>query len=321
MNADNLRDRFQTLKVWSNGDQRAPHKPLLALWAIGRCLNGEDRMASFEFVSEELSRLLESFGPHRQVVHTEFPFWRMRNDDVWEIDRPHLVKMTSSGDAHKSSLIKNNIKGGLLEEDYRALRASPDVGWAIAEGLIAAHFPESYRDDILYAVGIDATVSESMVTRPDLGRDDNEVRYAIPEYEMSRRLKRHPGFRPAVLKAYRHRCAVCEFGVHMEDRLLAVEAAHIHWHRDAGPSDVRNGLSLCVLHHRLFDRGAFALSAEDLRISVSARAQGQGFDESLGRFDGQSLSILPESKDQHPAPEFLRWHFIEVFQSPTANST
>ena len=321
MNADNLRDRFQTLKVWSNGDQRAPHKPLLALWAIGRCLNGEDRMAPFEFVSEELSRLLESFGPHRQVVHTEFPFWRMRNDDVWEIDRPHLVKMTSSGDAHKSSLINNNIQGGLREEDYLALRASPNVGWAIAESLIAAHFPESYRDDILYAVGIDAIVSESTLTWPDLDREENEIRYAAQEYETSRRLKRQPSFRPAVLKAYRHRCAVCEFGVRIENRPVAVEAAHIHWLKDAGPSDVCNGLSLCVLHHRLFDRGAFALSAEDLRISVSAKAQGQGLEETLGRFDGQTLSILPESKDQHPAPEFLRWHFREVFQSPTASLT
>ncbi|MFM0136953.1 hypothetical protein PQQ62_13040 [Caballeronia grimmiae] len=29
--------RFYALKVWQRGDERAPHKPLLALLALGAC--------------------------------------------------------------------------------------------------------------------------------------------------------------------------------------------------------------------------------------------------------------------------------------------
>jgi hypothetical protein len=32
--------------VWKRGGERAPHKPLLALYAIGRALRGEPRMMS-----------------------------------------------------------------------------------------------------------------------------------------------------------------------------------------------------------------------------------------------------------------------------------
>ena len=32
---ETLLAKFENLQVWSAGDQRAPHKPLLALWAIG----------------------------------------------------------------------------------------------------------------------------------------------------------------------------------------------------------------------------------------------------------------------------------------------
>jgi putative restriction endonuclease len=33
--------QFDQLNVWSRGDQRAPHKPLLVLYALGRWSRGE----------------------------------------------------------------------------------------------------------------------------------------------------------------------------------------------------------------------------------------------------------------------------------------
>lgn len=38
-----------------------------------------------------------------------------------------------------------------------------------------------------------------------------------------------------------------------------LEAAHIQWHTAGGPDVEANGLSLCALHHKLFDLGAFTL--------------------------------------------------------------
>lgn len=313
MVAESLVSRFLALRTWRGNGMRAPHKPLLALWAIGRCLNGEPRLTRFPHVDAALARLLRSFGPHRQAVHTEFPFWRMRKDEVWEVDRPEVVTLTSKGDAQRSSLKEHDIHGGLLADDYRAFREDPELARSVALSLIEAHFPDSYRDDLLTAVGIDDVgLAEQARRDPVLG----DVR---GEYEIGRRRKRHPGFRPAVLDVYGERCAVCAFGVRVAGRPAALEAAHIHWLKDAGPWDVSNGLSLCALHHRLFDRGAFALTGE-LEVQVSVRVDGPGAEESLGRFHGQRLRVLPRWERDRPDPRFADWHFREVFQRPARSA-
>ena len=271
-------------------------------------------MVPYSLVDQDLAPLIDRFGPPKSR-RSQYPFWRMRNDGIWEIDRPEEVTTTSSGDAHVKSLRDNNIHGGLLEEDYVALRLNPHLAWRIAESIIDVHFPESYRADILQATGLDMAMDGVARSKGEDRGQLGEERAAYElEFESVRRLKRDPAFRPAVLDAYRERCAVCAFDVRLAGSPTAVEAAHIHWHADAGPARVRNGLALCNLHHRLFDRGAFTLSADDLTMLVSTDAEGAGFDEALGRFEGLKPQVLPRNDDDLPAPRYLRWHHGEVFR-------
>ena len=272
-------------------------------------------MMRYALVDRDLAPLLDRFGPPRKSTHTEYPFWRMRKDEIWEIDRPEEVTTTRSDDAHVKSLLDNDIRGGLLQEDYLALRRNPHLAWRVAESIIDAHFPESYRDDILRATGFDTAMDRIAPSKAEDRDQIGEERAAYElEFESVRRLKRDPGFRPAVLGAYREKCAVCAFDVRMAGESTAVEAAHIHWHADAGPARVRNGLALCTLHHRLFDRGAFTLASNDLTVSVAREAVGTGFDEALGRFEGSLPRVLPRSERDLPASLYLRWHYSEVFR-------
>ena len=272
-------------------------------------------MASYSLVHRELVELLDRFGPRRKSAHTEYPFWRMRKDGIWEIDRPERVTTTPKGDAHVSSLVGQDIHAGLPVQDYVALRTNPRLAWRIAESIIGAHFPDSYREDILRATGVDGALNGASASEEDDRDQLGEERAAYElEFESARRLRRDPGFRPAVLAAYREKCAVCAFDVRLAGNSTAVEAAHIHWHADAGPARVRNGLALCTLHHRLFDRGVFTLSAADLTIFVAQDAVGAGFDEVLGRFEGTQPRVLPQSCRDLPEPRYLRWHHREVFR-------
>ena len=243
----------------------------------------------------------------------------MRNDGIWEIDRPELVTTNPvSGDAHASSLIRQDIHGGLLEKDYVVLKGNPRLAKRIAESVLDAHFPDSYRDDILQATGIDTFLNRIPRSEEKGEGELGEADQPAYEFELSRRLKRDPGFRPAVLGAYREQCAVCAFDVRVAGKSIAVEAAHIHWHADAGPGRVCNGLALCSLHHRLFDRGAFTLSADDLRILVAQDAGGEGSNESLRRFERMRPMVLPRDAHEWPAPQYLRWHHREVFRGNSA---
>jgi putative restriction endonuclease len=62
MNADELRLRFNSLTVWRRGGERAPHKPLLVIYAIARLLRGKTRMVEYAEVDRDLGKLLLEFA-------------------------------------------------------------------------------------------------------------------------------------------------------------------------------------------------------------------------------------------------------------------
>ena len=169
--------------------------------------------------------------------------------------------------------IRYDVSGGFTEEIAHQLRHDSDLAFEIVQNMLYAHFPGSIHDDILQAVGIDLTFK------------------SIKRLKRLKCLKRDPNFRPSVLRAYENRCAVCGFDVRLRDHPIALEAAHIRWHMSGGPDKEENGLALCVLHHKLFDRGAFTLS-KYLDILVSSDAGGSaGFQEWLMRYHGQKLNL------------------------------
>ena len=58
-----LLERFDRIRVWQRGGQRAVHKPLLVLLALGRLWRGEPPAAQFTEIESDLQKLLEQFAP------------------------------------------------------------------------------------------------------------------------------------------------------------------------------------------------------------------------------------------------------------------
>ena len=54
---------------------------------------------------------------------------------------------------------------------------------------------------------------------------------------------------------------------------FALEAAHMQSFRHGGPDTPENGIAMCSLHHKAFDRGALGLSEEGM-ILVSQHLHG-----------------------------------------------
>ena len=289
MDRESIAHKFEQLKVWKSAGERAPHKPLLVLYAIGKLLRGESRLLRYSEIDGNLGNLLREFGPRQANYGTQYPFWRLQNDGVWEISDADKIGQTASGDALKSDLVLYNVSGGFLEDIAHQLQSDSKLSFEIIQGLLDAHFPSSIHEDILQAVGIEFPLQTSKWQR----RDSN--------------------FRANILKAYEYKCAVCGFDVKLGHQPVALEASHIKWRQADGPDTEVNGLALCSLHHKLFDRGAFALS-EKLEIRVSDDAHGSvGFQEWLMRFHGKKIKF-PQRQSYYPAVEFIGWHVREVFQ-------
>jgi putative restriction endonuclease len=126
--------------------------------------------------------------------------------------------------------------------------------------------------------------------------------------------RRDAEFRPRIIRAYEHRCAVTGWDLRLINSDAGLEAAHIKWHTAGGPSTERNGIALNALHHKLFDLGAFTLSLDRTpRILVSQDLHGDFAREILIGLHGRQIRP-PQSQAWLPDPEFIRWHHTEVFK-------
>lgn len=112
--------------------------------------------------------------------------------------------------------------------------------------------------------------------------------------------------------AYERKCAICNFNVQLGDTYVGLDAAHIKWKKAQGPDIESNGLLLCTMHHKSFDRGAYTIT-DRMEIMVSDQAHGTfGFNEWLMDYHGKKVR-LPQRQQYYPEPSFTEWHVKEVF--------
>ena len=293
--------KLDRVNVWRSGGQRAPHKPLLLLLALGRVLRNEERLARYRDLETPLKEVLKRFGPPRKVHHPEFPFGRLQRDGLWEIPGAESLPTTASGDLRRNALVERSASGGFPEALHDLLLTYPRLAHEAARSLLDGHFPPSLHDDIRTAAGIPQ----------DWVAD-------LPDHSAAR----DPAFRHRVPRAYERRCAVCGFDVRVADELLGLEAAHIRWHAAGGPDIVPNGLALCIVHHKALDRGALGLESAGggFRVLVSSEVHGQS--DALRWFRDFHHAPLrrPQAGEPEPGVEYVKWHAREVFRNPPLGS-
>lgn len=287
--------RLDGLNVWKRHGERAPHKPLLLLLALGRVARGETRLSGFgSDIEAPLNDLLRRFGPSRGRHQPAQPFERLENDGLWETPG-------ATGRPGRPLAEVRKLDGGFPAGLYSLLRRDPELVERAASHILADHFPESLHREIRDRVGL----FDSMVLEDD----------AI--YGAKRRRPRDPRFREDVLTAYERCCAVCGYDIRLSDGLFGLDAAHIRWHSHGGPDTIPNGLALCAFHHQALDRGAIGLEREAgvgfvLLVSRSLSGHGEDFRRLV---DARGRPLRPPQEHEFlPSAEFVAWHRKHVFR-------
>ena len=285
--------------TWRRGHERAPHKPLLLLLAFGHFLQGHRRLRPYEEIEHELRELLVRFGPPRGKQSPENPLHRLQKDGLWELHGLQPNHFDASGQLRPHLVRESAAMGGLPEEVHNFLIEHPSELRLAVQYLLNSHFPRSMHSDLLESVNLGELLF------PTVPREESTLLKTRP---------RDPSFRPNVIRAYNHQCAICSYDIRLQDQLSGLEAAHILWHANGGPDEIANGLALCVIHHRAFDRGGIGLG-NDLRLLVSSdlRGQSEAWNFWFERFEGRSIRI-PEETRHLPNSRFLHWHRSQVFR-------
>ncbi|CAL9458695.1 hypothetical protein SUDANB121_02609 [Nocardiopsis dassonvillei] len=281
-------ERIGRIRQGRSGDHRAPHKPLLLLYALGHHQHHGDAPILYSAAEERLRLLLEEFAPPtRSAPNPALPFHHLANDDgLWEV-------ATDDGRdslPQPSRLRGSGARGNLAPGFSRALEEDPGLRTRVARLLLDANFPSSLHGEVLALTGL-SLVPERWAAAGD----------------------RDPAFRGAVLDAYGHRCAFCGYDGWMDGVSVGLEAAHVRWWSQAGPDAVDNGLALCANHHLFFDRGVLGLSAE-LTLEVSPRftARSEEAGRTVTGLAGRGL-LLPDTAPP-VAADHVRWHREQVFK-------
>lgn len=284
---------LQTTRYLSKSGTRAPYKPLLLLWLVGRLANGQGTAATFADAENELGRLLSSHRVATASPSAANPFVYLASDaELWSV-------RTTEGDDIRAmpQPVRENSKFlrehavGRLAPRFAAALGDPELRDRLVGELLRSEFPETLHEGILAEVGL-----------------AQHVRLASTP--------RDPKFQRVVPMAYEFRCSFCDFSALMLGEHVGLDAAHVRMHSKDGPSTIDNGILLCALHHRLFDKGALGLD-EDRRILVS---------QQLSVVDGVSNRSLLDLSGRHmrppqrsyvpPAIEHIKWHHENLFKKP-----
>ncbi|MET9397464.1 phosphorothioated DNA-binding restriction endonuclease [Kitasatospora sp. NPDC002965] len=300
----------------SNG-VRAPHKPLLLLWLLGRHARLGTSEVPYAEAEQPVSRLINDYGPAvgrntaaqraaMPFVHLERSLWTLRDGAGRPLDAKDV---RDSG----AALRRVDAVGRLRPEVERLLTEDPSALAVAVRLLLDRHFTPT----------LEAAICEQAdVALPELDVADLELPAAGgtgdgtaggTAYRITRRRVRAAGFAADVLRAFDHACAICGYDGRLGRAAVGIEAAHVQWHSQGGPDVVDNALALCSLHHALFDFGVLGVT-EDRTVRVSPHYR---TDSPAGRAV-LALGDLPVARPDRPlsarAHDFLGWHDRSVFK-------
>ena len=292
--ADYWVERVKSIRRFTRRDKdaRAPYKPLLLLWLIGRVVGKQPAEVSFSEAELDLKLLMHRYRLGRSV-RVGFPFVYLGSSpELWSVHDSKGNDVSKMPQATKESpvfLRKEAV--GALSPEFELAMHDPGMRSAVVNALLHMEFPETLHDEIL---------------------GDVNLRHVVT----ARKAARDPRFRDTVLRAYENRCSFCGYDLSLSGTPAGIEAAHVQMRAKGGPDRIENGMALCVRDHYLFDAGALGLD-HDHRILVS---------EHLILRDGTSSEQIrglagsrmrrPLRRYRLPAVSHIEWHTKNFFKPP-----
>ena len=292
----------------------APHKPLLLLAVIELIERGQIRDNKIPLSPD----LAETFIKYWSKVtdrkpNIALPFFHLKSDGFWHFHpNAGYEKALDVADRITAiSRLREVIAYVSLDDDLFVLLTDASNREIIRQTLIYVYLLDCKGEiEGLIAEGKQITAYEQAlineVEQPFLSQKPIAP---IPEESPIR----SAGFRQAIMGLYDYTCAVCRLRIVTMEGESATDAAHIIPFRISKNDDVRNGISLCKLHHWVFDKGLISLSTTYQVLVSPLMSNRRPTEWMLTELQDKSI-LLPERNQLYPAQDALAWHREEVLR-------
>ena len=291
----------------------APNKPLLLLAVIELIEQGqipENRIVLSPDLAEAFLKYWTKVTDRKPNI--AMPFFHLKSEGFWHLhaNPGYETALSVASQLKTASRIREVIASASFDDELFFLLTNTHDREVIRQTLIDTYFTgfkaeiesliteeqqiSEYRRALLLQV--EQTFSSLQPLAPT--ESENPIRIA--------------GFRKAIMRIYDYTCVVCQLHVLTMDGASATEAAHIIPFNVSHNNDIRNGISLCRLHHWAFDNGLISLD-RNYEVIVSDFMLERGPTEwLLTTLHGKSI-LLPDHNELYPAQEALAWHREKIF--------
>ena len=293
----------------------APNKPLFLLAIIEMIEQGqitENKILPAPTLVEIFMKYWSKVTDRRPNIALPF-FHLSKSEDFWHLhaNPGYETALRVVTQIKTFSRLREIVASASLDDDLFVLLTVPDDREVLRQTLIRTYLPDfkqviegllaeteqisAYREELLQRVEHTFSIQKSI--------ESTETEEPI----------RTAGFRQAIMGTYNYTCAVCQLYILTLDGESVTEAAHIIPFSESYNDDVRNGISLCQLHHWTFDKGLISLD-RNYEVIVSELMLERGPTEwLLTTLRGKSV-WLPEDEEHYPAQDALAWHRERVLR-------
>lgn len=215
-------------------------------------------------------------------------------------------KSLGNGDIHYAYEDTNPLGGANAKLRLAMQNGTPLIYFeGLEPGKYTAHIEVFVTDDNFdnryFVVNLNGAKS---LKESQLPLDENQKRYV--ERKILQRVHQ-PKFRAQVIMAYRVQCAVCRL-----QHIDLLDAAHIIPDSDdAGIASVKNGLSLCKIHHAAYDRNIMGINP-DFKVVINEEVlrevDGPMLKFGIQAMHGETLQLPQRIQDQ-PDTDLLARRF------------
>ena len=301
--------------------KQAPHKPFLLLIIIEMLESGElsENRVPFRDIEKKkpfFTDLIAVFNRGntknwRPSIHN--PFFHLKTNGFWHLDPPELQSRPAAITPTETYL-RNTDAVAKLDESLFLLFVMPEYREILRQTLIRTYFL-NIRHEIEQVIEEHRTLSREHIAEDIESYSEQLIQDTQHPFLMQRDIAsvqtetpvRCAGFRKAIMKIYKYKCAVCALDIRTASGASITDAAHIIPFSVSYNDDVRNGISLCKSHHWAFDARLFSLSETYHVIVPPISHEHEPTETMLSELRDQRIWTPPVER-HCPDQEALAWH-------------